>query len=316
MRSFQLLNLIGLVALGLSLRSASGALAGTNELPLAVKAADPRTYLANLSASLQANWPANHTVQLVCHGHSVPAGYFKTPVVDTFNAYPHLLHRGLKERFPHAVINVIVTAIGGEASESGAQRFERDVLALRPEVVTIDYSLNDRGLGLARAEAAWRSMITNATAHGVKVILLTPTPDLAAKLDDPNDPLNQHAEQVRRLARELGVGLVDSLAAFQRAAGAGHPLPELMSQGNHPNRAGHELVAAELLKWWPLLADSTPTDGQNPKSEVRKEPPSSQHLEEGPSKPPASRPAAPRRLRILGFGLSSHFALLRHDHRH
>ncbi len=213
-------------------------------------AVDPSAYLAGIRADLTRHWPTNHTVNIVCHGHSVPAGYFKTPVVDSFNAYPHLLHRGLKERFPHAVINVIVTAIGGEESERGARRFERDVLALRPAVVTIDYSLNDRRIGLARAEAAWRSMITNATVRGLKVILLTPTPDMAAKLDDPGDPLNQHAEQVRRLAREHDVGLVDSLAAFQRAVREGDSLANLMSQGNHPNRSGHDLVAAELLRWF------------------------------------------------------------------
>jgi hypothetical protein len=94
-------------------------------------------------------------------------------------------------------------------------------------------------------------MITNATARGIKVLLLTPTPDQAAKLDDPEDPLIQQAEQVRRLAKELGVGLVDSLAAFERVTSRGRPLGDFMSQGNHPNRLGHELVAAELLRWFP-----------------------------------------------------------------
>jgi hypothetical protein len=53
-------------------------------------------------------------------------------------------------------------------------------------------------------------MITNATARSIRVIVLTPTPVLGAKLDDPIDPLNQQAGQVRKLARECGVGLVDS----------------------------------------------------------------------------------------------------------
>jgi acyl-CoA thioesterase-1 len=214
--------------------------------------ATPATGLTNVVAELRRQWPANRMVQIVCHGHSVPAGYFKTPVVDTFNAYPHLLHRGLKERFPFAVINVTVTAIGGEDSESGARRFERDVLALRPAVVTIDYSLNDRRLGLARAEAAWRSMITNALARGAKVILLTPTPDLAAKLDDPNDPLLRHAEQVRRLAAEYQVALVDSLELFRTASKGGARMEDLMSQANHPNRQGHALAATDLLRWFPI----------------------------------------------------------------
>jgi len=210
----------------------------------------PESYLRDVVSELTRQWPQNRTVTIVCHGHSVPAGYFRTPVVDTFNAYPHLLHRGLKERFPYAVANVIVTAIGGENAESGAKRFDRDVLALRPDVVTIDYALNDRGIGLARAEAAWKAMIAQARTAGIKVILLTPTPDQGASLDDPADPLNQHAEQIRRLAREHDVALVDSLALFQARVHAGEPLESFMSQSNHPNRKGHELVAAELLTWF------------------------------------------------------------------
>lgn len=210
----------------------------------------PDPYLLSVTTELSRQWPQNRTVNIVCHGHSVPAGYFRTPVVDTFNAYPHLLHRGLKERFPYAVVNVIVTAIGGENSESGAKRFERDVVALRPDVVTIDYGLNDRGIGLPRAQDTWKAMIAQAKAAGVRVILLTPTPDMAAHLDDPADPLNQHAEQIRRLARDNGVALVDSLARFQDRVHAGEPLESFMSQGNHPNRKGHEIVAAELLRWF------------------------------------------------------------------
>lgn len=98
-------------------------------------AADRKTYLANVSTLLKQKWPRNRRINIVCHGHSVPAGFFKTPVVDTFNAYPHLLHKGLKARYAHAVVNVIVTAIGGEASDRGARRFEADVLTHKPDIV-------------------------------------------------------------------------------------------------------------------------------------------------------------------------------------
>ena len=208
------------------------------------------TYLAPLKVELEKCWPTNRAINIVCHGHSVPAGYFKTPQVRTFDAYPSLFHRALSERYPHAVINVIVTAIGGENSESGAARFQRDVLSLRPDLVTIDYGLNDRGIGLARAEQAWRKMITQSQAAGIKVILLTPTPDKAAHLDDQNDPLNQHARQIRQLAQEYQVGIVDSLDAFTAKIQSGVPLAKLMSQSNHPNRRGHELVAGALMKWF------------------------------------------------------------------
>src|SRR5580658_7887103 len=69
-------------------------------------AADPHVYLAEVCAELAKAWPTNRTVNIVCHGHSVPAGYFKTPQVRTFDAYPTLLHEQLCTRFSRAVINV------------------------------------------------------------------------------------------------------------------------------------------------------------------------------------------------------------------
>jgi hypothetical protein len=51
---------------------------------------------------------------IACHGHGVPTGYFATPLVDTFSAYPRLWHRRLKERFPWAIFSVVTTAIGRE----------------------------------------------------------------------------------------------------------------------------------------------------------------------------------------------------------
>jgi len=146
---------------------------------------------------------------------------------------------------------VIVTAIGGENSVRGAARFDADVLSHRPDVVCIDYALNDRGPGLAAARTAWSAMIARAQAAGAKVILLTPTPDTRSKLAEPADPLHQHAAQVRELAREFGTGLVDSLELFLTETRQGTPLEQLMSQINHPNARGHQLVATALAKWFP-----------------------------------------------------------------
>ena len=242
-----------LVATGLAAASRALATDATSPENSTPPAAEPANYLRELCAAMKLQWPRNRAIHVVCHGHSVPAGYFKTPVVDTFNAYPHLLHVGIKKRFPFAVVNVIVTAIGGESSPSGARRFQRDVLTHRPDVVTIDYSLNDRGVGLQHAEKAWSAMIDKALQRKIKVILMTPTSDLsqlpkASKAQ--REPLQQHAEQVRRLAKRHGVGLADSLAAFEAYQAKGGKLRDLLSQSNHPNRKGHNLAAAELLKWF------------------------------------------------------------------
>lgn len=214
---------------------------------------DSRTYLTDLRRLLDVKWPNNRTINIVCHGHSVPAGYGATPNVDTFNAYPHLWHRAIKARYPFAVVNVIVTAIGGEESENGAKRFAADVLSHRPDLITIDYALNDRRIGLDRARAAWRSMIAEASAARAKLLLLTPTLDITQEpgaVADKRQPLRDQSEQIRTLAAESGVGLIDSMAAFDRfLATSKRPLGDLLAQSNHPNRRGHDLVVQELSHW-------------------------------------------------------------------
>ena len=43
--------------------------------------AESAGYLAELVQRCEIDWPKNETINIVCHGHSVPAGYFKTPVI-------------------------------------------------------------------------------------------------------------------------------------------------------------------------------------------------------------------------------------------
>jgi len=214
-------------------------------------------YLAPVTAELAKKWPENRTINIVCHGHSVPAGYFATPFVNTFESYPHILHRILKERFPFAVINVIVTAIGGEHSADGANRFEYEVLNHNPAVITIDYSLNGRRLGLEAAKEAWESMIDKAVSRGIKVILLTPSWDNSyyahAQNENENESWRQieaHAAQVRTLAGKRGVGLADAFMVFRDHVKNDSDLVALLSHVNHPGAIGHRLIAEEIAKFF------------------------------------------------------------------
>jgi len=200
---------------------------------------------------MQKRWPENRAVNIVCHGHSVPAGYFATPFVDTFNAYPHLLHRIVKGRFPFAVVNVIVTAVGGENSVQGVERFESDVLGHKPDVITIDYALNDRRVGLDKAKTAWERMIALALSNHAKPILLTPSWDKSffTKNDDWQS-LVKHAEQVRSLASAHGVGLADTFKKFDEYVKTDGDLTALLSHVNHPGAPGHEIIAKEIAKYF------------------------------------------------------------------
>jgi len=216
----------------------------------ASKKADTLTYLAGIKKELTAVWPKNRTINLVFHGHSVVAGYQDKHEVHTFESYPYLLLRKLKEKYPYAVINVIVTAIGGENSLQGQKRFEKDVLIHKPDVIFIDYALNDMYIGLEKAKEAWEKMIEEALKNNIKVILVTPSPDQRIDILASGNKLELHAEQIRRLAGKYHIGLADPFVQFQKIIRESGNIKDYMSHVNHPNKAGQEVIANELMKWF------------------------------------------------------------------
>lgn len=212
---------------------------------------DQQQKLQNLKSEWQKAWPANRTINLVFHGHSVPAGYFKTPEVRSLESYPYQVLAKLKAQYPLAVINVIVTAIGGENSVAGARRFQQDVLTHHPDLLFIDYALNDASLPLDQTQKTWSQMIVQAKQQGIPVVLLTPSPDMRVPITDTASPLNQHRLQIIELAKTHSVSVVDSYQLFIDQLQQHIPVEEFMSQVNHPNQRGHELIAngiMELLK--------------------------------------------------------------------
>ena len=199
-----------------------------------------------IDAELRKTWPKNRTINIVFHGHSVPSGYHRTPRVKPFESYPHFFRQALARRYPNAVFNVITTTIGGENSVQGAARFKRDVLTHLPDLILVDYALNDRRLPIGAVEKAWRAMIEEAKASRIPLILITPTGTTNADFSNPADPLTIRTQLLRKLAEETNVMLADVSAAWHSALKSGTPQKGLLSQTNHPNLAGHQLASSVI----------------------------------------------------------------------
>jgi hypothetical protein len=210
--------------------------------------ANPATYLKENAVEMMMT--GGPWYRIACHGHSIPGGHTVDPLMEIDTAYPMKWRQKLIRKFPFRGINVIVTAIGGENSPSGAERFEGDVLAFNPSIITIDYGLNDRDCGLEKAEVAWRQMIEQSLERQIKVLLLTPTFDVRPDMDGT---VVDHVRQIYDLANEYKVGLVDSYQAFTNHIESGGYAGELMSVAHHPNDLGHELIARELMRWIPVF---------------------------------------------------------------
>lgn len=96
-----------------------------------------RTPLANTYKKLTVDKELN----VVFFGGSVTNGY--TP--DNTDKYAWRQHvcAWLQKNFPQAQINQITSAIGGTGSKLGAFRVQRDVISKKPDLVFVEFSIND-----------------------------------------------------------------------------------------------------------------------------------------------------------------------------
>jgi lysophospholipase L1-like esterase len=170
---------------------------------------------------------------------------------------------------------VINAGIGGHNTDQGRERFARDVLGNKPDVVTIWFGLNDAAvdvwkgateprLAKARYEENLRYFVRALRSAGAKPILMTPNPSAwTAELKklygkpplNPNDPdgynvvVSQYAAVVRTVAESEKVPLVDVYRIFEDYAGPDKDrLHNLLLDGMHPNDRGHRIIADCLMR--------------------------------------------------------------------
>jgi hypothetical protein len=114
----------------------------------------------------------------------------------------------------------------------------------------IDYALNDRRIGLAASRKAMESMVKEGLKKKMKIILLTSTPDQRVNILDKESDLQKLNNQLIDLSKKYQVGLVDNYEVFQKLSSSGEKIADYMSQVNHPNEKGHQIVANGIMKYF------------------------------------------------------------------
>ena len=195
----------------------------------------------------------SESVRYVALGDSVTAGWLEHGVLDSDAAYPALLRRRLASLFPHAMISVVNSGLGGDSTEGVLARLDRDCLRYDPHLVTVCLGLNDVRRGAeflptfrANLAAIVRRVQTESRAS---VLLMTPNTRGDALQDD--GAVTEFVRAIRAVARETGVGLADVHAIYQGAIRMGAAPADLLSNRvSHPTRAGHEIFTNALIEFF------------------------------------------------------------------
>lgn len=109
--------------------------------PVPAQISRPRAGLGNVFAKLKA-------------GKEVRIAYFGGSITAQEGWRPMTL-KWFRETYPAAKITEINAAIGGTGSDLGVYRFRQDVLQYKPDLVFVEFSVNDGG---ASPENIWRGM--------------------------------------------------------------------------------------------------------------------------------------------------------------
>ena len=179
---------------------------------------------------------------IVCFGDSITAGY------AVRRGFPSFLLESLRQRFPDSKIEMINSGICGDTSQDGLGRLDWAVLSYEPDLVTINFGINDCVLGLSLEEFEMNlvEMVRRIRAGPDSEILLLSSQPLESPPYDQR--VLDYYQTVERVAKEMNVGFVDVYGAWMKRVQAGMPLDSLILPGlDHPNEAGYRIIAEELM---------------------------------------------------------------------
>ncbi len=183
------------------------------------------------------------SVTIVAFGDSITAGF------AVRRGFPSFWREMLQRKYPDARIELINSGVSGDTTIDGLARLDWSVLSYEPDLVSINFGINDcvMGLGLDEFELNLVQMVRRIRAGPGSEILLLSSQPLETP---PYDRLVQdYYQAVRRVASEMDVGFVDVYGAWMERVRQGTPLSSLILPGlDHPNEAGYKIIAEELMK--------------------------------------------------------------------
>ena len=219
-------------------------------------------------------------VLVVCLGDSVTHGSFELivgengdykPVYRSEQGYVSGVGRRLRTLYPAAAVTMLNAGISGDNSRGGLARLERDVLSFSPDLVTVNFGLNDAmsadpEAGLIAYRKNMRAIFEKILESGAEAMLVTPNfmcsyvpasvegeglrATAARAVQVQNEGLlARYVEAAREIARELSVPVADAFRRWECMAQSGVDTTALLSNGiNHPTVEMHAIFEEEIIR--------------------------------------------------------------------
>ena len=154
--------------------------------------------------------------------------------------YAYLVYEWWKKSFPNATFSFVNGGIGGTTSHYGGARAWKDVLCYRPDIVTVDFSVNDDA-----------NEFFEETYEGtLRRLLAAPSAPAVVVLNNVFYDTGKNAQEYQnRIADHYGIPHVSIKDTVYPDVESGKIVRADITPDNlHPNDKGHRLVADEICK--------------------------------------------------------------------
>ena len=187
--------------------------------------------------------------RIVCFGDSVTFGWN----LKYEYSYPSQLEKLLVKDFSQ--IKVINSGIGGNTIIDANKRLEKDVANFKPDVVIINFGLNDGmisgsvpNIAIKDFENYYNDLIKKLKLGDLKIIILgiNPVTELFEENENENSRKKQreiyeiYNEKILEIAKNNNLEYINLGEAFNKEA---DPQEYIQADGIHPNKKGLSLIA-------------------------------------------------------------------------
>ena len=217
-------------------------------------------------------------VTIAFFGDSVTQGCFECykdkngnveTVYEPSSSYVAKFGSILNKLYPRAHINIINAGVGGDTASNAVNRLERDVLQFHPDLVVVNFALNDSGAGVVGIDGYRSSMETilqKILDTGAEAVLLTPAlmcNYVSAHIIEPviqrvaqdfvnrmhGGVLEQYVNVAVKVAKKMSIPVCDCYTIWKNMQKSGVDTTMLLANYlNHPVREMHWLFAFNLAE--------------------------------------------------------------------
>lgn len=171
------------------------------------------------------------------------------------NCYASLFKKWWEEKFPSAEISFVNAGIGGTNSYLGVHRVDEQLLAHNPDVVIVEFSVNDTDKTMNKY--SYDSLVRKILSHETNpaVMLLFTTQENGASLQDVH----------KEIGAAYDLPMISYREVVYPEVAAGTLDWKLISPDNiHPNDAGHGIIGQVVDRYLNEVYDKLDTITEEP----------------------------------------------------